>query len=43
MNNDFPMNTVGKDRVSEDNKGKITLTKGQEDAVKGLVEFINAP
>ena len=41
--NEFPMNTVGKDRVSEDNKEKLKLTKGQEEAVRGLVEFINAP
>jgi hypothetical protein len=37
------MNLVGKDKETTGNKGKVKLTKGQEEAVCGLVEFINMP
>lgn len=40
---EFPMDIIGKDKATKNNKGQIKLTKGQEEAVRGLVEFIDAP
>lgn len=40
---DFPMTTIANDKVTKENNGKIKLTKGQQEAVNGLVEFINSP
>lgn len=40
---DFPMTTIANDKAIKENNGKIKLTKGQQEAVSGLVEFINSP
>lgn len=40
---DFPMTTIANDKATKENNGKIKLTKGQQEAVNGLVEFINSP
>lgn len=37
------MTTIANDKATKENNGKIKLTKGQQEAVNGLVEFINSP
>lgn len=40
---DFNYSPVGKGKINEDDKKIITLTKGQQKAVEGLIDFINSP